>query len=237
TLTLNRNEFIDEKEHGGGLIFVDPYYPQFMSKKSFFCNVSEVLKGFFRIFKYLKFTTNMNSSRKFRHEPTVLSKISPQIDQLWCIAQFYHVYRRLFSDSVLLNARYITHSVPRADIPTQEKSFDYTKKLLKKYVQADLVITSRIHCALPCLALKTPVIFVNSSAISEIRSPGRLEGLINLFHIMDFSTGNLHPDSYLATKFPHNSRLYAIPSIENKPDYIEIRKNLIKLCQRFMSNP
>ena len=37
------------------------------------------------------------------------------------------------------------------------------KKLLDKYARAKLVITTRIHAALPCLALNTPVIFVNQN--------------------------------------------------------------------------
>ena len=35
-------------------------------------------------------------------------------------------------------------------------------ELLGKYSKARLVVTSRIHCALPCLAMGTPVIFVKS---------------------------------------------------------------------------
>ncbi|WP_264821067.1 polysaccharide pyruvyl transferase family protein [Acinetobacter schindleri] len=33
--------------------------------------------------------------------------------------------------------------------------------MLEKYSTAKLVITSRIHCALPCLAMGTPVIYIN----------------------------------------------------------------------------
>ena len=41
-----------------------------------------------------------------------------------------------------------------------EQCFDIAKNLLNKYAKAKLVITTRIHCALPCLALGTPVILV-----------------------------------------------------------------------------
>lgn len=215
---------------------MDPYYPQFMSRKRFLLNLPKVFMGFLRILKYLRFTTKMYFSRQFRHEPTVLSKISKKFDQLWCIAQFYHIYRKLFSDKVLLDAHYVTHSVPREIIPTQEICFSYTKKLLKEYASAQLVITSRIHCALPCLALQTPVIFINSTSIDEIRSSGRFEGLLNLFHVMDLEADSLNPDSYLATKFSPNNRRNTIPLVKNKSDYIEIRRGLIKTCRQFMSN-
>lgn len=41
-----------------------------------------------------------------------------------------------------------------------ETRFHRGEKLLKQYATAKLVVTSRLHCALPCLALETPVIFV-----------------------------------------------------------------------------
>ena len=43
----------------------------------------------------------------------------------------------------------------------QNKRFNIAKKLLDKYSKAKLVITSRLHGALPCLALNTPFIFDN----------------------------------------------------------------------------
>ena len=48
---------------------------------------------------------------------------------------------------------------------------------MKKYAKAKLVVTTRIHCALPCLALGTPVILVNSSYDDK-----RFDGLYNLLN-------------------------------------------------------
>ena len=41
--------------------------------------------------------------------------------------------------------------------------FKLAKELLDKYARAKLVISTRIHGALPCLAFNTPVIFINES--------------------------------------------------------------------------
>lgn len=46
---------------------------------------------------------------------------------------------------------------------THEQRFEMAENLLTKYAQARCVITSRIHCALPCLALGTPVVLVTPS--------------------------------------------------------------------------
>lgn len=51
--------------------------------------------------------------------------------------------------------------------------FKLAKNLLDKYARAKLVITTRIHGALPCLAFNTPVIFVNEKFDS--RYPGLYE--------------------------------------------------------------
>lgn len=41
-----------------------------------------------------------------------------------------------------------------------EKRMKNVEALLKEYQSAELVITTRLHCALPCLALETPVLLI-----------------------------------------------------------------------------
>jgi len=40
--------------------------------------------------------------------------------------------------------------------------FTAAYQLMEMYASAKLVATQRIHCALPCVAMGTPVIFINS---------------------------------------------------------------------------
>lgn len=51
------------------------------------------------------------------------------------------------------------------------------ESLLALYAGACAVVTSRLHCALPCLAIGTPVLFVPRRPVSN-----RLPGLIELLH-------------------------------------------------------
>ena len=68
---------------------------------------------------------------------------------------------------------------------------DAAETLLKRYRAASLVITSRLHCALPCLALGTPVVFLHSSTTDP-----RFRGLERLIRIHDGSTPiDWSPDS------------------------------------------
>ena len=66
-------------------------------------------------------------------------------------------------------------------------------QLMEMYGSAKLVITQRIHCALPCVAMGTPVIFINSPSMpggggSQVKSSSRTIGLLPLFHTLDLYT-------------------------------------------------
>ena len=61
--------------------------------------------------------------------------------------------------------------------------------IIERYARAKLVITTRLHCALPCVALETPVILLNLKSIggaSRERPSPRVSGLLDLFHRIDF---------------------------------------------------
>ena len=71
--------------------------------------------------------------------------------------------------------------------------FTAAYELMEKYASAKLVITQRIHCALPCVAMGTPVIFINSPKMpggggSKKASSTRTAGLTPLFHTLDLYT-------------------------------------------------
>ena len=57
------------------------------------------------------------------------------------------------------NITYISHQF---DIKlTHVERFQLAKKLLDKYARAKLIISTRLHGSLPCLALNTPVIYID----------------------------------------------------------------------------
>lgn len=58
--------------------------------------------------------------------------------------------------------------------------------LLERFAQAHLVITSRLHCLLPCLAFNTPVLFIPPAESLE-----RLEGYEGLYHSLHVEHGKV----------------------------------------------
>jgi len=83
----------------------------------------------------------------------------------------------IFSQSV--QAEYLKRS--RSD------RFDIAYAHLLIYARAKLVITSRIHVALPCVAVGTPVVFIPGTKLPG-GSTSRVEGLLDMFHSVNSST-------------------------------------------------
>jgi hypothetical protein len=84
----------------------------------------------------------------------------------------------LVPDRILDSAQYISHvyagdpALPGA----RDVKFATARSLLATYERAGLVITSRLHCALPCLAFGTPVLFYHETyAPNDVRYIGNID--------------------------------------------------------------
>lgn len=113
----------------------------------------------------------------------------------------------------------IHHDVDYAkeDISYDER-LNRVEVLLGKYQNAKCVITSRLHCALPCLALETPVLMVYEDAFED-----RVKTFLPLLHYVekkDLLNGEWEYDINTP--------------IENKKDYLVIRNQLERLCKQFI---
>lgn len=79
----------------------------------------------------------------------------------WCqMTKFYAAFSIVFDKSTLLTATYISQQCPyfKDNYNSNESLMQCADELLKKYAKAEMVVTSRIHCALPCTGMGTPVI-------------------------------------------------------------------------------
>lgn len=86
---------------------------------------------------------------------------------------------------ILTKATQLECNIPDSMRHTEKARHEYAHNLLSAYAnRASVVITSRIHSALPATALGIPVIFVEDKHL-----PGgggrRTEGISNLFHVQD----------------------------------------------------
>lgn len=117
----------------------------------------------------------------------------------------------------------VTHKVEAETyrlLPVKER-MERAKALLRRYQSAKCVITSRLHCALPCLALGTPVLLLYKDEFAS-----RIKSFLEYLH---YSTPDNLSDtlrSYDLTQPPENSAAY-----------LPIRKKLIRMCEDFIAAP
>lgn len=92
-----------------------------------------------------------------------------------------------------MNAQYRTVLVDSS--LSNDKKFEIADEMLKEYAKAELVITSRLHVAFPCLALETKNIFIIPSIKTEEkdvkRYSGRLGGLDDTVTVLELSGGRI----------------------------------------------
>ncbi|WP_407376991.1 polysaccharide pyruvyl transferase family protein [Methanobrevibacter sp.] len=99
---------------------------------------------------------------------------------------------------------------------SEEKLF-LAENMLKIYENASCVITDRLHCALPSIALKTPVLLFNTRPKQD-----RFDGLSNLFTVTNFK------------EYKNDFSIFDVNDPpENSDEYMSIRKELIKQCKGF----
>jgi len=139
----------------------------------------------------------------------------------------------------------ISHWRDKGDATTIDGKFKESEALLERYAKAKLVITSRIHCALPCLAMGTPVYFMDMGYNSDL-DRNRFKGIIDLFNVIDDSYFPMNTNSYLNyglrklglyKVYKRNKETIAIDWEDPKPNpvkYKEYRKNIKKLVKEFI---
>lgn len=77
--------------------------------------------------------------------------------------------RALVPSSVLDKAAYLTHRTQNYQHNWHGYKLNQAIRLLERYARAKLVVTSRLHCALPCLAFGTPCVFLNKALYADPR--------------------------------------------------------------------
>lgn len=166
--------------------------------------------------------------RKLKRENNLSFRMSKVgIGRILLFARAYVFMRKLITKELLKKAHYITHIYDNSELPTESQRFEHAESLLRKYAEAKMVITSRIHCALPCLALETPVVFIKS-ADDTIKSLCRFQGLEDFFNVIEIKNDCV-VNSFL-------SQINRMTSFENKPTYQIYSKQLIDKCKQFISD-
>jgi hypothetical protein len=138
------------------------------------------------------------------------------------------VLKNLFSEDILNQAINVKHKISGKH--SEERRFEEAELFLKKLASAKLVVTSRIHAALPCLALGTPVIFINYG-FDNSSDQSRFKGISELFNTINIDAkGNINANFEL----PKNSKISLDDILENPKRYVEFAEKLKVKCSQFI---
>ncbi len=106
-----------------------------------------------------------------------------------------------------------------------EETWDQRKQrvedILKLYQGAHLVVTNKLHCSLPCLALETPVLLLYDTSFPENKD--RIGTYITYLN-------------YVKREEFFNTDLNLENPKPNPKKYLAIRKQLIDSCSKFISD-
>lgn len=181
------------------------------------------------LFYYLRYFRGVNQYIRSLKNNNVyeLSFCKRNMSRYMSVIRSYIILRQILSPEELKNAIVLTQYNDSNEYPTNEKRFERAEDLIRLYSTAKLVITSRIHCALPCLGLETPVIFLNNLDDSQ-ESVCRFEGLLDLMNIISFRKNKIIESPY---KLP-----LVIEDVVVRKDYRAYSHKLMDRVKTFLAN-
>lgn len=135
-----------------------------------------------------------------------------------------------FIDADLLKTAKYVNQEPPANSHTDAEKFALAEEILHKYARARLVITSRIHCALPCLAMGTPVIFVNG--FDSFVDSCRFDGILDLFNRVDVNTET----GEFTTNFSLDGKITKDTVVKNLEKHHALAEPLKAKCREFIGS-
>jgi hypothetical protein len=208
-LTLTLGEKYMSSENSESIYFVDPYFDVYRNVFSFARYIFILFSNFRKIRKICK---------------SMFENLS--IISILKTSAFYNYYRKIFDSKVLESAIYINHMLREADFACEKNKISFAEDLLLKYSNAKYIVTSRIHCALPCLGLETPVLYIENPN-QAITSYCRLTGLRELLHVIQFNTNMALPLSLGINKMKIDTLF------SNKTDYLVLKDKMKTTCTNF----
>ena len=156
TLSLKRTAFVNPKKRRRGIVVISPLERLLPDPQTFRLNTTN---GLFNILiQTLKFPIRyIQYKRAMSHLKAFL--VLQKEEVIWC-----------------------SQLIDRKKFSEKERIIAATKQL-EKLANASLVITSRIHSALPAVAFETPVLFL-SDGLEHQNQKSRLEGMNSFFPIL-----------------------------------------------------
>ena len=215
TLTLGEKYHSEEKENK--TYIVDPIFNGTLSVNAILQAVCTTIKHPLDLLKLCR-----AKQLHLHYGRNIVSKILKT-------ALYYKEYSKVFCRKLVMESTYVTQESMcyKTQFKTDAERLSEAERLVKMYAKARLVITSRIHCALPCLGLETPVIYLEKGGDIE-ESKCRLAGLRELFNVVNVENGALSP------RFNTALPITVINHPSNKNSWRKLANELKQRCREFV---
>lgn len=218
-MTLTLGEKYHSEEKYGKTYIVDPIYNGHLGIKQIFKAIGIMFRHPFNLLRLFgKKQLHLHNGRNFVKEAIKT-------------ALFYKEYSRVFGRELVMTSVYVNQESMyyKTHFRTDAERLAEAERLVKMYAKASLVITSRIHCALPCLGLETPLIYLEKGNDIE-ESKCRLGGLRELFNVVKIDNGILTPCFDITLPITVSNH----PS--NKDAWRKLASNLKCRCWEFVAH-
>lgn len=133
---------------------------------------------------------------------------------------------KLFPDNIRKKAKYVIQERSLKKYSHEER-FDVATDFLKQLANAKLVVTSRLHTALPCLAFGTPVIFIDgklSRKFDSSRLSSYTESMLNTISMQEIQKKSAPELHELVNQYAQG----------NPDKHLKYRNELINRVQKFI---
>lgn len=202
-------------------VFVDPYFRRFGRKKWWVRIPPRLVARIPYVIRHFRVIRKL--AQRFRiYEDWKGNRFS--LIRWYYASEFYRAYSPAFTDEVLLSADYVTHKVPHPKDVTDSDFYALADSLLHRYERAPFVVTSRLHCTLPCLAMGTPVWV----AYHPKMTTGRFGGNDGFMNRLEFG-----PHDTLKT--PPGGRITRDMRPPVRTEHVSYARELAQLCRQFMN--
>jgi hypothetical protein len=161
----------------------------------------------------------MTLGNSYQHKPGTDIYFVDVLYKWYFIGRRRRLLRKIFGDEIIKSAKFITHNYSSQNYKTEKSRFQLANSILKRYQNAKLVVTSRLHCALPCLAMGTPIIFVDGYISYKDRD--RFVGLRRLLNTVSICGGKV-------------SKNFDLSCVSNKDHHLEYVEQLQQECREFV---
>ena len=224
-ITLTLGERFKRKRPNGPPLIVDPYFLRLPKVKLRRRDIWRVIGVYlYSIPHFFTVRALVRKLKVFRYWPHNRERRY----RWFYAAEFHRVYSPLFSDDFLLSAEYLTHKILKHGAGDEglEKT---AEAMLERYAGAPFVITSRLHCAFPCIAMGVPTVVPYHDKMSN----GRFDGNIELMNRVDLGQDwrLVRPD-WLKTG---DGRIHSAADLPERNEWRAYAADLAARCRRFFA--